>query len=95
MRDINGICSAYIRQRLLENWELSLADAYKQARALEQAQKQSASYDSYRIATIEAALSNNYIASTTSKKPSHGPKCYFCGNQKHARHWYPAKDSEC
>ena len=39
MRDavINGISSTYIRQRLLENWELSLADAYQQARALKRA----------------------------------------------------------
>ena len=77
---INGISSAYIRQRLLENRELSLVDAYHQAWALEQVQKQSASYDSYIIATIEAISSNNYVTATTSKKPSNGLKCYFCGN---------------
>jgi len=44
---INGISSPHIRQRLLENvGELSLDDAFTQAKALEQAQTQSASYDS-------------------------------------------------
>ena len=50
---INGINSSHIRQRLLENiGELSLDQAYTQARALEQAQSQSASYDSNSIAAI-------------------------------------------
>ena len=77
MRDafINGISSAYIRQKLLEYRKLSLADVFQQARALEQAQKQFASYDSYSLATIEANLSNKYVAVTTSKKPLNGPKC--------------------
>ena len=43
---INGIASASIRQRLLENsGNLSLEEASTQARALEQAQSQSASYE--------------------------------------------------
>ena len=72
-----------------------MADAYQQARVLEQAQKQSSSYDSYSIATIEATLSYDYVAATTSKNPSNGSKCYFCGNQKHVRHPCPTKDSVC
>ena len=41
MRDsfINSISFAYIRQRLLENRELSLVDAFQQARAHELAKK--------------------------------------------------------
>ena len=43
---INGIASASIRQRLLENsGNLTLEEASTQARALEQAQSQSASYE--------------------------------------------------
>ena len=50
---INGISSSNIRQRLLENiGELSLDQAFAQARALEQAQSQSASYDNHGIAAI-------------------------------------------
>ena len=91
---INDISSAYIRQRLLENWELILA-GFQQARALEQAQKQSTSYDSYSIATTEACSSNNHVAATTSKKPLNGPKCYFSSNQKHARYLCSAEVSKC
>ena len=42
---INGISSAHIRQRLLENNELTLDAAHQQARSLEQAQSQAASYE--------------------------------------------------
>ena len=42
---INGLSSAQIRQRLLENNTLTLDDAFQQARALEQAQSQAASYN--------------------------------------------------
>ena len=97
MRDgfINGFSCAYIRQRLLENQELSLTGSYQQERTLDLAQKQSASYDSYSIATIEANLTNNYVAATTSKKHSNGPKCCFCSYQKHSRHLCPAETSKC
>ena len=43
---INGLSSNHIRQRLLENNNLTLEDAYQKARTLELAQKQSASYSS-------------------------------------------------
>ena len=64
---ISGITSSHIRQRLLENNTLSLDEAFQQARALEQAQTQSASV-SYKN-SINAAIntedrlvaaSNNY-----------------------------------
>ena len=42
---INGIQSAYIRQRLLENKSLDLNTAYDQARSLALAQEQSAVYE--------------------------------------------------
>ena len=50
---INEINSPYIRQRLLESSTLSLEDTYCQARTLEQAQKQSASYDNGIVAQID------------------------------------------
>ena len=50
---INGFCSNSIRQRLLENNNMTLADAYQQARTLELAQKQSDSYSS-NIGTVAA-----------------------------------------
>ena len=50
---INGINSPFIRQRLLERSTLSLEDTYRQARTLEQAQKQSAPYDNGIVARID------------------------------------------
>ena len=54
---IKGISSSHIRQRLLENTgELPLDQAYTQARALEQAQSQSASYDdNHGIAAVPSS----------------------------------------
>ena len=50
---IKGISSSNIRQRLLENMgDLSLDQAYTQARALEQAQTQSASYENSTVAAV-------------------------------------------
>ena len=50
---INGISSSNVRQRLLENMgDLSLDQAHTQARALEQAQTQSASYENSTVAAM-------------------------------------------
>ncbi|XP_066910469.1 uncharacterized protein [Clytia hemisphaerica] len=106
---INGISSAHIRQRLLENiGELSLDDAFAQARALEQAQSQSAAYENSTIAALpigeEASLGainrnkNSFSDnSDTTKQNQLKSKelCYFCGNSRHARSNCPARESEC
>ena len=50
---INGLSSSHIRQRLLENiGDLSLEDAFTQARALEQAQSQSNAYENNEVAAM-------------------------------------------
>ena len=50
---INGLSSSHIRQRLLENiGDLSLEDAFAQARALEQAQSQSSAYENHEVAAL-------------------------------------------
>ena len=49
---INGISSAPIRQRLLENNTLTLDAAFQQARSLEQAQTQAASYENNVVASL-------------------------------------------
>ena len=54
---INGLSSSHIRQRLLENvGDLSLEDAFHQARALEQAQSQSNAYENRTVAAIPESL---------------------------------------
>ena len=49
---INGISSSSIRQRLLENCDLTLEEVYRRARALEQAQRHSASFESNIVAAV-------------------------------------------
>lgn len=108
MRDafINGISSQHIRQRLLENMgELSLDEAFTQARALEQAQTHSVAYDSNTIAAVEpsddstdplaAAPSQNNNNSKSHKKQNKKEQCYFCGNSRHPRTSCPARNDTC
>ena len=61
---INGLSSQHIRQRLLENNNLSLEDAYQKARTLELAQKQSATYPS---------LSHSMVAAATPEEDATAP----------------------
>ena len=82
---INGINSSTIRQRILETvGELSLDQAQTQARALEQAQSHSASYETGvgAVAAIEPATSldeeDNSLAAISDGKSNH--------NQFHKRH---------
>lgn len=94
---INGLTSPTIRQRLLESSTLTLDEAYRQARVLEQAQQQSASYQQPLGALPETP--ENLGATTNSsggKKPSNSKeKCYFCGNPRHPRANCPANNSIC
>ena len=108
---INGITSASIRQRLLENMgELSLQQACTQARALEQAQIQSAAYDSNTIAALSTENEHDQLAPAGQKKPYRKSKnnknnwkpqipkenCMWCGNTpRHDRSDCPAKDDTC
>ena len=106
---INGINSAYICQRLLESSTLSLEDTYRQARTLEQAKKQSVSYDNGIVAQIDKediTDQQQLIAALAPKKinkdsnPNKNNKeikenCYFCGNYRHPRADCPAREAKC
>ena len=106
---INGISSTHIRQRLLENvGDLTLQQACTQARALEQAQNQSAAYEHHRVAVMDeqtelsiAAAGNknkNFKNNTpSSNKQTNQSKdtCYFCGDTRHDRLQCPALNDEC
>ena len=82
---INGITSASIRQRLLENMgELSLQQACTQARALEQAQIQSAAYDSNTIAALSTENEHHeQLAPAGQKKP------YRKNTKNNRNNWKP------
>ena len=100
---INGINSAYISQQLLESSTLSLEEAYQQARTLEQAQKQSASYNNSIVAGIEQQDIKNQstIAATLNKDKDlckikeTKEQCYFCGNTMHQHINCPAHEAQC
>ena len=107
---INGLTSNYIRQRLLENSELSLDRAYEIARTLHTAQKNS---ELYIQQSPQLTPSNVAAASTNDQSSPHinpdqeslaalrkqtpvKKSCYFCGGFLHAnRASCPARDAVC
>ena len=107
---INGLTSNYIRQRLLENSELSLDRAYEIARTLHTAQKNSELY----IQQSPRQIPSNVVAASISdqstlhtnpdqdslaamrKQTPAKRSCYFCGGFLHAnRASCPARDTVC
>ena len=94
---ISGISSASIRQRLLEKSVLTLAEAYEMARSLEQAEKQSATYESGYMAPVARESDGMVLDSVCSvqKQPSQKKECWFCGWAFHRRSSCPARNSEC
>ncbi len=97
---INGLSSLNIRQRLLENDDLTLDQAKQKARALEQAQKQAESYnvgDVHTVATIAGNEKESTILAGIKRATISDTRemCFFCGNLRHARSNCPARNSEC
>ena len=103
---INSISSNYIRQRLLENAELSLDRAYDIARTIYTAQKYSELYlqqNHQVIPTNVAATSTDHLTepdheslATVKSKNACKKSCYFCGGFLHAsRASCPARDAIC
>ena len=79
---INGLSSPAIRQRLLENvGDLSLHDAFSQARALEQAQTQSSAYDSTSSVAAISELTPAQVVNETDSDP-----LAAAGKRNFARH---------
>ena len=94
---VSGISAPYIRQRLLEHvGDLTLDAAYATARSLEQAQTQSATYESGVVAAAAnvaavpdadsiAAMRNNSnnnsnIRSNSERESGNDEACWFCGD---------------
>lgn len=98
---IRGLKSARIRERLLENTTISLNNAFDQARALELAEQNSASYLTTPASTFTAAAENmedipsqEQLAAAASSWPR-SAHCFFCGNSRHSRNDCPAKNVNC
>ena len=64
---ISGIASASIRQRLLENATLTLEEAIRQARALEQAQTQSQHFENNIVAAAPLEQNNDDCVAVVSR----------------------------
>ena len=90
---INGLSCPLIRQRLLENNNLSLIAATDQARALEDAKRNSDGYlhANHVNAMVEKFDTDEQCAAIKKNEV----KCYFCGRIKHPRRACPAKDATC
>lgn len=86
---ISGLSSAQIRQRLLENVTLTLEQAFNQARSLELAQQQSATYTTPVYTDAASTQPCNETVASSARS------CYFCGKSWHPRTSCPAKESEC
>ncbi|XP_045587665.1 uncharacterized protein [Procambarus clarkii] len=102
---INGLGSATIRQRLLENKTLDLQSAFDPAHTLETAHKLSASYaqpggykrchgtlirpGGLRRTSVEEKV-DTVSAATTS-----GLKCFFCGHTRHPCSRCSAREALC
>ena len=105
---INGLSSHHIRQRLLENAELSVDQAYKSALSLQLAQEHSAAYFSEGKLSAAVARNDQTKNQTSSESENEEPvakvsarlkprlrKCYFCGQSYHLRKSCPALDATC
>lgn len=100
---INGLLSRQIRQRLLENTTLKLDEAVRQSRSLEDAQKHSEAYSSihnslnsvYSVYSIKKEEENNSEVVDELTTAVISRKCYFCGNNQHARNICPARNQTC
>ena len=100
---INGLSSPSIRQRLLENNQLTVTQAFDKARSLRTAQEHSDAYlNRPNVATITHQAEDNpspanepdnddvILGSTSQRK-----LCYFCGFSYHKRGQCPARDITC
>ena len=100
---ISGILSDEIRQqRLLEDHDLSLQNAFDKARSLEIAQKNAEAHcvgpSQLVIPSKTTAKMEPKLAECSSDEEHSAAiirKCKYCGNKKHPRKFCPAKDVIC
>lgn len=102
---ISGITSQKIRQRLLENYELSLDQAYNQATSLEMSEINSLSFNNISLnctdaEAIQSKTDNTHLASHSQDQTmlavTNRRRCFFCGSKViHQRIKCPALNSTC
>ena len=102
---IGGIISNEIRQRLLEDSNLTLQVAFEKARSLETAQRNAKSYQfvspsAEHIAKVQSCAEDNKLedlgrSHLENYSAATAEKCVFCGNSRHPRKFCPANYKIC
>ncbi|GFW11244.1 retrovirus-related Pol polyprotein from transposon 17.6 [Trichonephila clavipes] len=96
---IRGLKCPRIRQRLLENTSMTLDQAFEQARTLESAEVNAASYIGSSFPVQSAVMKTEDFSeetvATSAASSSRSQKCFFCGNDLHSRTLCPARDVTC
>lgn len=102
---INGLESASIRQRLLENDNITLQRSLELALSLHQAREHTNRLDYKEQLSAVPKVNDGELSESKSSKESASvtksgqstPKkyCYFCGGNYHNREKCPAKEAEC
>lgn len=95
---IAGLLDSTVRQRLLESSNLSLKDAFTQARSLELAQHQSRYYQDMPLVNFAKENVEDETINQLKKEDitaAVNTTCYFCGQRRHPRIKCPAKDAVC
>ena len=102
---IGGIISNKIRQRLLEDSNLTVQVAFKKARSLETAQRNAESYQfaspsAVHIAKVQSCAEDKNLEDLDCShledySAATAEKCIFCGNSRHPRKFCPANNKIC
>ena len=104
---IADIHSDYIQQRLLQGEDLSLQNVFDKARSLDEAQRNANLYNNNNlpdmcnssVATCSLDLDSKEKTELQTDSQSclalKSNNCMFCGNRRHARNNFPAKDVIC
>ena len=92
---VNGLASHHIRQRLLENTELTVDRAYTMAMSLHMVQKYSAVYFSETRATATVSPKDEPTATKQALMTTTRRQCFFCGRAYHEHKYCPAINSTC
>ena len=102
---IGGIISNEIRQRLLEDSNLTLQVAFEKARSLETAQRNAESYQfvspsAEHIAKMQSCAEDKKLEDLDRShledySAATAEKCIFCGNSRHPHKFCPANNRIC
>ena len=92
---VNGLALHHIRQRLLENNELTVDRAYTTAMSFHMAQEHSAVYYLETRVTVTMSPKDEPTTTKQALMTTTRRQCFFCGRAYHERKYCPAINSAC